>query len=340
MNIEDNTGGNGINLKDVDTEIEKGTLIEDENGNKLTVEDLSKFTFFVMESPEDLQEILSALSGLDGVEEIIEAIQTLTESLENNDFDIENLKFFTFDISLDYGGNNIIDLGDGRVKVTLSVPEEILEEGMKFLFFGIHKNADGIYEFVLISEDLIIDEDGNFTVYLSKFSNYFLIAAPESDNIRKQSVGSTDATTGGLITTSTPPVTNNTNGGVTPPPPAPNNNGGVPLVAPEGGITPPPPAQDNFVQDDTVDPTPPRVQQVTPEKPNNGQQHNEEKHGGQNNESTLPPPTPENLSNSEEKEKKKKNNTVPIAVSAAAGAGLIGGGSAFTIRRIRLKKIK
>jgi hypothetical protein len=187
-------GGNNNNVTEVSVEnvgvdINEGMIITDEKGEVVTIENPDSLKVHVVESDENLESILESLAlsfGSDaGAEEVRQAIDALFRSLEDENFDTGRALIFTFDISLDYGGNNIIDLGDGTVNITFAVPDEFREEGMRLLFFGIHRNADGTHEFILISDDLIADANGNVTVNLSKFSNYFLMAAPPNTDVAR-----------------------------------------------------------------------------------------------------------------------------------------------------------
>jgi hypothetical protein len=184
MNVQNNVGGDGVSLGNVDTSLNTGVQVGDSQGNTVTLSDLANLTLFVLDSNQELSDILELLGDSEGVGDIVNAIELLMSRLEEDDFDLSNTSIIGFDITLEYGGTNIIDLGDDTVSLTFAVPPELNQESMRLLFFGIHRNADGTYEFVLVSDNLIVDSFGNVTVNLSLFSNYFLVAAPRSDSSR------------------------------------------------------------------------------------------------------------------------------------------------------------
>ncbi|MCL2633672.1 MAG: InlB B-repeat-containing protein [Oscillospiraceae bacterium] len=313
MNIEDEPGDSGVGIESADTSLGEGDKITDENGNTHTIDDLENLTLFIVETEDDLDDLVEFLTNLMGggadSNEVIEALQALFDALESDDFDVENALIVGFDITLDYNGSNIIDLGDGTVSIKFSVPEEYRQDGMKLLFFGIHQNPDGTFEFILISEDLAVDRDGNVTVTLSKFSNYFLMAAPKAEGGRVQNVA--DAEPPPVIELNIPTAVNVNPPvvtGTTPPP----VTGTTP--PPITGTTPPPvsPAPLNPTTSEPDALVPSRVQEII------------DPGSSQPDESVADD---------------KKGANVPLVVTVSvAGAGAVGGGTAFTVRRIRLKK--
>ncbi|MDR2531963.1 MAG: hypothetical protein LBC82_03880 [Oscillospiraceae bacterium] len=234
MNVINNEDGNGdVGVDGVDTTLGSGSVVTDSSGNSLTIEDLSNLTLFIAQSSGELQSLMDSLSG-EGAESVINQFNALMEALENDELDTENALIFGFDITLDYGGVDVIDLGEEGISITFAIAEELRQEGMRILFFGIHINENGEYEFILISEDLVVDENGNVTVILSKFSEYFLMATPKV-TARIQTADEGESTP--------PPPTPIPNQPSTPPPPPPPpplpppvNTGNLPTV--DSGGTP------------------------------------------------------------------------------------------------------
>jgi len=210
INVSDKSDSN-VNIEGISTDLKSGFIVTDFKGNLLTIEDLSSLTLFIVNSESELESLLQALTG-EGSEEVLSKIAALLKALEEDGWDVDNALIFGFDITLEYNGISIIDLGDGSISITFKVPDGLNTEDMRLLFFGIHINEKGEYEFVLISEDLDVDEDGYFTVILSKFSDYFLMAVPRANTARTQT-SDDDASNPAVNPPIQPPSQ------VTPPPP-------------------------------------------------------------------------------------------------------------------------
>ncbi|MCL2053661.1 MAG: hypothetical protein FWG90_04345 [Oscillospiraceae bacterium] len=83
-----------------------------------------------------------------------------------------------FDINLSLDGVEIVEIEDGFIAETFALPDGIdPSEGIQFI--GIHTNSDGSQELMVIS-NIQYNGDGTATVYISKFSSFFLIGAPRS----------------------------------------------------------------------------------------------------------------------------------------------------------------
>jgi hypothetical protein len=171
---------------------------------------------------------------------------------------------------------------------------------------------------------VVVDENGNVTVTLSKFSNYFLMAAPpRTDTARAQTVGESSS-----VSAETSP--------------------------PSGAAAAPPANSGGFITDSSaVATTPARAQQVVPvpeanQLPGDSSQPEENLLPAEPNETVTPvspampvvpaepaaPVSPSVPASAGEPERKERSNTL-FVVLAIAGAGLIGG-----ITTIIMKKRK
>ncbi|MDR2590266.1 MAG: InlB B-repeat-containing protein [Oscillospiraceae bacterium] len=202
-----------VSVESISTTVDEGSVIIDSSGNEIIVEDMDSLTVQISELPNEIDDILEQLISNAGSEEVIAAIESVFESLKTENFDMDNVAILAFDISIDYAGNKITDLGHGAVYITFAVPEEFRVEGMRFVFFGIHQNPDGSVVFLLIDDDIVVDENGNITIRLSQFSNYFLVAAPPLQEVsRTQVSNSSNSITAlpELTDIAPPPVVNST----------------------------------------------------------------------------------------------------------------------------------
>jgi len=166
------------------TEILAGAVVKANNNQNVALNEPYYLLLNVNEinnAPEKKEDLSGFLNKYFG-NETENIIDDLISGIEGDEEAIKNIAVLGYDIKLQYtvDPNKIVNISelDKEDAISVSIYVGTEHAGEPYAVFGIHQKPGTNppqYEYVRIDPDPIVGEDGNITVLLSKFSNYFLI---------------------------------------------------------------------------------------------------------------------------------------------------------------------